>query len=51
VNRELAVMQQQPVLVKTIVRTIFEAEAETFILPSASDLAEEAQTRILLLAI
>ena len=37
--------------VNTIVRTIFEAEAETRILPSASDLAEEAQTCILPLAI
>jgi|GEM_PF-3351674 len=35
----------------TIVRTIFEAEAEPRILPSASDRAEEAQTRILPLAI
>ena len=38
-------------LVKAIVRTIFEAEAEPRILPSASDRAEEAQTRILPLAI
>ena len=36
---------------RSIVRTIFEAEAEPSILPSASDRAEEAQTRILPLAI
>ena len=35
----------------SIVRTIFEAEAEPRILPSASDRAKEAQTRILPLAI
>ena len=37
--------------VRAIVRTIFEAEAETRILQSASDLAEEAQTCILPLVI
>jgi L-lysine 2,3-aminomutase len=35
----------------SILRTVFETEAETLILPLAFDLTEKAETRILLLVI
>ena len=38
-------------LIITILRTVFEIEAETRILPLAFDLSEEAETRTLSLAI
>jgi len=46
-------MNESPVLkyVGSILRTVFEIEAETRILPSAFDLSEEAETRTLSLAI
>jgi len=38
-------------LIKAILRTVFETEAETLILPLAFDLTEKAETRILPLVI
>jgi len=37
--------------IETILRTVFETEAETLILPLAFDLTEKAETRILPLVI
>jgi hypothetical protein len=38
-------------MISSILRTVFETEAETLILPLAFDLTEKAETRILLLVI
>jgi len=39
------------IALRTILRTVFETEAETLILPLAFDLTEKAETRILPLVI
>jgi len=50
-NRTVATIASNRIIYPSILRTVFETEAETLILPLAFDLTEKAETRILPLVI